>query len=185
MVQRKVKHRTAWNRTASLLGLSPGLKAGGCRAGSYERMFTAAHAGAKWQRPSQCMSADGDGSFKCAICPCVCVFSESCPTLCDPVDCSPTGSPVHGVFQAVLEWGTVSAFWQGETPVSLSPALAGGLFATSATWEALQTAPRSAYLFTRLLPSETFPVWGGPYWRAWTCFFSLLGLLALLTKLPH
>ena len=123
MVQRKVKHRTAWNRTASLLGLSPGLKAGGCRAGSYERMFTAAHAGAKWQRPSQCMSADGDGSFKCAICPCVCVFSESCPTLCDPVDCSPPGSSVHGTFPArVLQWGAVS-FRGSSQPRDLTPCL--------------------------------------------------------------
>ena len=31
--------------------------------------------------------------------------AESCPTLCDPMDCSPPGSSVHGVFQAiVLEW---------------------------------------------------------------------------------
>ena len=30
---------------------------------------------------------------------------QSCPTLCDPVDCSPPGSSVHGIFQArVLEW---------------------------------------------------------------------------------
>ena len=28
-----------------------------------------------------------------------------CPTLCDPVDCSPPGSSVHGVLQAgILEW---------------------------------------------------------------------------------
>jgi len=31
--------------------------------------------------------------------------SQSCPTLSDPMDCSPPGSSVHGVFQArVLEW---------------------------------------------------------------------------------
>ena len=30
---------------------------------------------------------------------------QSCPTLCDPVDCSPPSSSVHGIFQArVLEW---------------------------------------------------------------------------------
>ena len=26
--------------------------------------------------------------------------SQSCPTLCDPVDCSPPGSSVHGILQA-------------------------------------------------------------------------------------
>ena len=29
-----------------------------------------------------------------------------CPTLCDPVDCSPPGSSVHGIFQ--LEWVAIS-----------------------------------------------------------------------------
>ena len=30
---------------------------------------------------------------------------QSCPTLCDPIDGSPPGSSVHGIFQArVLEW---------------------------------------------------------------------------------
>ena len=29
-----------------------------------------------------------------------------CPTLCDPIDCSPTGSSIHGIFRArILEWG--------------------------------------------------------------------------------
>ena len=29
----------------------------------------------------------------------------SCPILCDPMDCSPPGSSVHGIFQArILEW---------------------------------------------------------------------------------
>ena len=26
--------------------------------------------------------------------------TQSCPTLCDPVDCSPPGSSIHGIFQA-------------------------------------------------------------------------------------
>ena len=35
--------------------------------------------------------------------------SQSCPTLCDPMDCSPPGSSVHGIFQArVLEWVAIS-----------------------------------------------------------------------------
>jgi len=32
-----------------------------------------------------------------------------CPTLCDPVDCSPPGSSVHGILQArILEWVAMS-----------------------------------------------------------------------------
>ena len=35
----------------------------------------------------------------------VCLVAQSCPTLCDPVDCSPPGSSVHGILQArILEW---------------------------------------------------------------------------------
>ena len=38
---------------------------------------------------------------------------QSCPTLCDPIDGSPPGSPVPGIFQArILEWGAIS--WTGE-----------------------------------------------------------------------
>ena len=50
--------------------------------------------------------------------------SQSCPTLCDPSDCSLPGSSVHGIFQArVLEWVAIS-FSRGSsqcrdrTPVS-------------------------------------------------------------------
>ena len=35
--------------------------------------------------------------------------AQSCPTLCDPMDCSPPGSSVHGIFQArILEWGAIA-----------------------------------------------------------------------------
>ena len=34
---------------------------------------------------------------------------QSCPTLSDPMDCSLTGSSIHGIFQArVLEWGAIA-----------------------------------------------------------------------------
>ena len=39
--------------------------------------------------------------------------AQLCPTLCDPVDCSPPGSSIHGIFQArVLEWGASLAGWK-------------------------------------------------------------------------
>ena len=35
---------------------------------------------------------------------------QSCPTLCDPMDCSPPGSPVHGILQArTMEWVAISS----------------------------------------------------------------------------
>ena len=36
--------------------------------------------------------------------------AQSCPALCDPMDCSPPVSSVHGIFQAgVLEWVAISS----------------------------------------------------------------------------
>ena len=36
---------------------------------------------------------------------CVCSLTQSCLTLCDPMDCSPPGSSAHGILQArILEW---------------------------------------------------------------------------------
>ena len=36
---------------------------------------------------------------------------QSCPTLYDPMDCSPPGSSVHGILQArILEWVAVPSF---------------------------------------------------------------------------
>ena len=40
---------------------------------------------------------------------CVCVCAQSCPTLCDPRDCSSPGSSVHEISQArILEWVVIS-----------------------------------------------------------------------------
>ena len=35
--------------------------------------------------------------------------AQSCPTCSDPMDCSPPGSSIHGIFQArVREWGAIA-----------------------------------------------------------------------------
>ena len=37
------------------------------------------------------------------------VITQSCLTLCNPMDCSPAGSSVHGILQArILEWVAIS-----------------------------------------------------------------------------
>ena len=41
--------------------------------------------------------------------------SQSCPRLCNPMDCSPPGSSVHGILQArILEWVAIAS--TGELP---------------------------------------------------------------------
>ena len=49
-------------------------------------------------------------SFKPAFLWYVCVLvAKSCLTLCDPMDCGPPGSSVHGILQArILEWVAIS-----------------------------------------------------------------------------
>ena len=67
---------------------------------------------------------------------------QSCPVLCNPMDRSPPGSSVHG-FSRQEHWSGLPCPSLGDLldpgiePASLtSSALAGGLFTTSATWEA-------------------------------------------------
>ena len=52
--------------------------------------------------------------------------TESCLTLHDPMDCSPPGSSIHGIFQArVLEWGasafSVLASYEDTNPTMKAP----------------------------------------------------------------
>ena len=38
----------------------------------------------------------------------MCIHAQSCPVLCDPMDCSPPGSSVHGLLQArIPEWAAM------------------------------------------------------------------------------
>ena len=73
---------------------------------------------------------------------------------CMTMDCSPPGSSVHGILQArILEW--VAGPPPGDLPDPgikatsfMSPALAGRLFTTSATWDACISIYIYAYAHT-------------------------------------
>ena len=71
---------------------------------------------------------------------------QSCPTLCDPIDGSPPGSPIPGILQArTLEWVALSFSnaWKWKVKVkSLSPVR---LLATP--WTAAYQAPLSMGFF--------------------------------------
>ena len=67
---------------------------------------------------------------------------QSCPTLCDPIDGSPPGSPVPGILQArTLEWAATSFSnaWKWKVKVKLLSH--ARLFATP--WTAAHQAPPS------------------------------------------
>ena len=62
--------------------------------------------------------------------------AQSCPTLCDPMDCSPPGSSVHGILQArILEWVAVSFSRGSSQPRDRTQVsrIAGGFFTSWAT----------------------------------------------------
>ena len=74
----------------------------------------------------------------CGICshpnhsyPCCCLATKSSTILCNPMDCSPPGSSLHGISQArILEWvaipfSRVSSQPRDQTPISCISCLAG------------------------------------------------------------
>ena len=73
--------------------------------------------------------------------PCLFKLLQSYPTLCDPMDCNPPGSSVHGISQArILEWFAISSS-RGSSQLRDLPGISyvsciGGFFTISTTWEA-------------------------------------------------
>ena len=81
--------------------------------------------------------------FSCVSSMCIfllCMLSQSRQTLCDPLDCSPPGSSIHGIFQArIMEWGAISSprrsSWpKDQTCFSCWPCIAGGFFTPLSHW---------------------------------------------------
>ena len=65
---------------------------------------------------------------------------QSCPTLCDPTDRSPPGSPVPGILQArTLEWVAISFSNAGKWKVKVKSLSCARLFETP--WTAAHQAP--------------------------------------------
>ena len=84
----------------------------------------------------------GYSSVVC-VCLCECLVAQWCPTLCDPIDCSPPGSSVHGISQArILEWVTISSSrgssWpRDRTCFSHVSCISRQILYHCTTWEAL------------------------------------------------
>ena len=62
-----------------------------------------------WDSPGKNTGVDCHFLLQCMKVNSESEVAQSCPTLCDPMDCSLPGSSVHGIFQArVLEWGAIA-----------------------------------------------------------------------------
>ena len=86
---------------------------------------------------------------------------QSCPTLCDPIDVRPPGSPVPGILQArTLEWVAISFSSAWKWKVKVKSLICVRLLAT--LWTAAYQAPppmgfsRQEYWSGLPLPSLTF-----------------------------
>ena len=105
------------------------------------------------------------------------LLAQSCPTLCNPMDCSPPGSSVYGILQArILEWVAIS-FSRGSSPPidrTLVSHLVGGFFTIWDTREALlidycygNICLSSFNSFQYLARSEIGGSWGNSTFNFW------------------
>ena len=91
-----------------------------------------------------------------------CICTQSRPTLCDPMDCSPPGSSVHEISQArILEWVAISfsrrSSWHRNWTFTFCISCIGRwILYNCVTWEALHNTyyPLKYYTVTCLM----FPV---------------------------
>ena len=80
--------------------------------------------------------------FRCRVAAAAAKSLQLCPTLCDPIDGSPPGSPVPGVLQArTLEWVAISSSSAWNWKVKGKSLSRIWLLATS--WTAAHQAPPS------------------------------------------
>ena len=62
-----------------------------------------------WDSPGKNTGVGCHFLFQCMKMKSESEVAQSCPTLNHPMDCSPSGSSIHGIFQArVLEWGAIA-----------------------------------------------------------------------------
>ena len=89
------------------------------------------------------------------------LVTQSYPTLCDPMDCSPPGSSVHGILQArILEWVAISFSRGSSQPRDRTQVshIAGRCFNLWATRKDL-----ALHLYLYLYISYWFYVFGEPW----------------------
>ena len=97
-----------------------------------------------------------------SCCALLCLVDQSCPTLCDPMDCSPPGSSVHGDSPGK------------NTPLECCHALLQGIFPTQGSNPRLPLCRQILYPLShqgspRILEWVAYPFFRGTSWpRNWT-----------------
>ena len=100
-----------------------------------------------------------------------CVHAQLCLTLCNPLDCSPPGSSVHGIFQTkILERVAMpssrgSSQHRDQAHISCVSCITGGFF----TYRAIGEAPVTTLLLFHVLAFWLWGMWDlRPLTRDWT-----------------
>ena len=109
--------------------------------------------------------------------------TQSCPTLCDPVDCSPPGFFVHGILQArILEWVTISfsrgSSWsRDQTQVSRIGGRGFNLWATREAWPRQHDKKKQRHYFARKGPSSQSYGFSSSHVWMWELDYKEMGAL--------
>ena len=96
----------------------------------------------------------------------VCLVTQSCTTLCDPLDYSPPGSSVHEISQArilersVMPFSRGSSWSRDQTHVSCVSCIASGFF----TCWAIREAPRFTWIYWIYLEVASSPPKNWCFW---------------------
>ena len=104
----------------------------------------------------------------CYVCVCACLFGKSCLTLCNPMDCGPPGSSVHGISQenGKLPLPSTKNLPHPDSETEpVSPALIGRFFtseppaaaAAAAAAKSLQSCPTLCSPIDGSPPGSPFP----------------------------
>ena len=103
---------------------------------------------------------------------------QSCPTLCDPIDGSPPGSPVPGIFQALtLEWVAISFSNAWKWKVKVKSLSCVRLLATP--WTAAYQAPPPMGFFRQ-------EYWSGVPWPSLhVCIYALFLKISFPFRSPQ
>ena len=113
--------------------------------------------------------------------------AQSCPTLCNPLDCSLPGSSVQGIFQArALEW-VVTSFSRGSSRPrdrTWVSCIVGRCFTVWATREApnasVSRLVHRTFYFLKLFCQDNLPVKDLQSQEVWIFFMFLIHMYSLL-----
>ena len=113
-----------------------------------------------------CKACDSKPASEPSVCMCA-KGLQSCLTLCDPVDCSPPCSSVHGILQAsILEWAAMPSSrrlsqLRDQICASRGSCIAGRFFTTEPLGKPLNAVAFIMFCFAQLLTfcGRVLPPW--------------------------